>query len=147
MLCVATIVGIIAGVWFGVRTGFGFPVILLWAMGGGMATIMTAALSDPQSMNAFDSFRQDSDFTPASFSRALAVVFFVAAAVFILFTPLSLRGPYLGYANPAIPSALAWGGMLSIIRLMNANAKLTILGVLFWISTAGAFWILPLQRP
>lgn len=32
MMRVATILGLAVGVWFGVRIGVGFPVILLWAL-------------------------------------------------------------------------------------------------------------------
>jgi len=145
MHLVITAVGIAAGVWFGIRLGVHFPLVVVWAFGGAFVTIMIATLSVPASANAFQG-RGDPDLTPEAFPRGIAVLFFVVAGIVIILTPTNLKGPFLGWANPAIPSALLSGGLLSVIRLKNPRVNLTALGVLFWISLAGAFWVYPLQQ-
>jgi hypothetical protein len=145
MHLVITILGIAAGVWFGIRAGMYFPLILVWAMGGAFVTIMIATLSVPKLVNAFQG-HPDPDMSPEQYSRGIAVLFFIGAGLFIIFTPSNLKGPFLGWANPAIPSALLWGGLMSVIRFKNPRVNLTVLGIFFWLSIAGAFWVYPLQQ-
>ncbi|MCK4789994.1 MAG: hypothetical protein KAV87_40015 [Desulfobacteraceae bacterium] len=111
--------GMIAGAWIGYRfaggkgAAFGF-------FAGGMLTFFIEVLAFPYVLNEEKIARREG-VGLAQLVKSFAVIFFVAAAIFIVFTPAALRGAYLGYADPFIPFALGFGGLFAIVRLKQRH--------------------------
>ncbi len=75
--------------------------------------------------------------------KSSAVLFFVAAGIFVIFTPQSLRGGYLGYADPFTPLALGMGALFALVRLKQTHPYSEVRGgVIVFLRSLGVLWML-----
>jgi len=116
---ILTWLGMIGGTYIGYRFAGGKGAVLGF-FAGGMLTFYVTVLAFPYILNERVIARQEG-MGLSQLVKSFAIVFFIFATIFIIFTPMSLRGAYLGYADPFIPSALGFGGLFAIIRLKQRH--------------------------
>lgn len=75
---------------------------------------------------AFAQFLEEGSLKPGETIREYvctnAIIFFVAATAFVIFTPQSFRGGYFGYADPFTPLALGIWGVFALTRLIQSRS-------------------------
>ncbi|MGA2914882.1 MAG: hypothetical protein ABSE89_02530 [Sedimentisphaerales bacterium] len=116
---ILTLLGIIAGAWIGYRFTGGKGAILGF-FAGGMLSFFVEVIAFPYILNEREIAHREG-MGLSQLVKSFAIIFLIFAALFIIFTPVSLRGAYLGYADPFTPFALGFGGLFAIVRLKQLH--------------------------
>ncbi|MDP2647284.1 MAG: hypothetical protein Q8P24_20315 [Desulfobacterales bacterium] len=112
-------IGMFAGAWLGYRFAGGKGAAIGF-FAGGMVTFMVEVLAFPYLLNEGEIARREG-MGISQLVKSFSGLFFIAAGIFVVFTPASLRGVNLGYADPFTPFALGFGGLFAIVRLKQRH--------------------------
>ena len=100
------LIGMIAGVWFGYRLGGAWTSAVGGAFIGMSAMFLYVLLFFPSLAIDERYLQVRHQANSRDVVKGFSILIIIASAVLVVFAPKSLRGGYMGYADPFIPAAM-----------------------------------------